>query len=222
MNPTASTELRTSRPRTTRLAGFVALLFGALVWLGAASVAHAQSASKIAVIDTQRAIMETEDGLRVQATLKKLFDQRQSDLDVKQRKLQDDRDALEAEAKAGKTSKEALQKKYETLQQQAADLQGQLVDAQREMQRKEKEMTTPILQGMLGIVRRIAAQEGYDMVLDKSVAPFFRAELELTDRAIQMYNGTTGASDPAKAPAATPAAPKPGAKPAAAPPAKKN
>ena len=38
-------------------------------------------APKIAVIDVRRAIAETEQGLRVQATLKKLFESRQVDIE---------------------------------------------------------------------------------------------------------------------------------------------
>jgi outer membrane protein len=87
------------------------------------------------------------------------------------------------------------------------------------MQRQEGEMMVPIQQRLMGIVRRIAAQDGYEMVLEKSAVPYFRADLEITDRAIQMYN-TGGESAPATgkpAPATTPAPAKPGAAPAAAP-----
>lgn len=188
-----------------------ALALAAFLLLGA-SPAFAQS--KIAVIDTQRAIMETEDGLRVQAMLKKLFDTRQSELDAKQRGLAVDKEALEKEMQAGKTSKELLQKKYESLMQQQAELQAQLVDAQREMQRKEREMTTPIWQGMMSIVRRLASQEGFEVIVDKAAAPYFRADLELTDRVIQMYNA--GSAPPAEAPPAAPAPAAPGKPKAAA------
>ena len=55
----------------------------------AASLASSAAAqTKVAVVDTQRAIMETEDGLRAQATLKKVFDSRQRELDKKQSDLQ--------------------------------------------------------------------------------------------------------------------------------------
>ena len=84
-------------------------------------------------------------------------------------------------------------------------------------------MTTPILQGVLDAVKRIAAQEGFEMVLEKSAVPYFRGDLELTDRAIQLYNsGQPGGAAPAgrgapAAPAgkpapAAPAAPKPAPK----------
>ncbi|WP_437819257.1 OmpH family outer membrane protein [Sorangium sp. So ce1078] len=217
-------------PARRPAARFLPLLAAAALG-GAAllSSAPASAQSKIAVVDVRRAMLETEEGLRVQATLKKLFDSRQVELDTKQRALADERDKLDKEAQAGKTPKDALQRRFETWQRQAAELQATMVDYQREMQRKESELTTPILQKVLGLLRRLAAQEGYDLILEKSAAPYYRADLELTDRAIQMYNsGQVGDAAPAKgAPPARGAAPGAPAKPAApapkpaAPPAKK-
>lgn len=193
-----------------------ALLAGSALSLAAAPAAAQGAPSKVAVIDVRRAVAETEQGLRVQATLKKLFDARQVELDQKQRQLQADKDALEKQMQGGKVSKDVLQKKYEKLVQQDAELQKITMEYQREMQRKEQEMTTPILQGILEAVKRIAAQEGYEMVLEKSAVPYFRGDLEVTDRAIQMYNSGAGKGAGPKAPE-----PKPAAPPAKAPPAPK-
>lgn len=169
----------------------------------------AAAQSKFAVIDMRRAVLETEEGLRVQANLKKLFDSRQKELDQKQDAIQKEKEQLEKDMQSGKISKQQAQQRYENLQKQAIELQNLLVEFQREMQRKEGEMTTPIITRVMAIVRRIAAQDGYEMVLEKAAVPYFRSDLELTDRAIQMYNGgQTGDTPPApKAPAAAPAKP---------------
>jgi outer membrane protein len=204
--------------RRLRNGALAAIAGGALLLSASPAVAQ----SKVAVIDVRRAVLETEQGLRVQATLKKLFDSRQADLDNKQRQLQSDKEVLDKEAQGGKTSKEQLQKKYETLQRAAAELQNSMVESQREMQRKEGEMTTPILQGVLDAVKRIAAQDGFEMVLEKSAVPYFRGDLELTDRAIQLYNsgqpgGATPAAPPGKGGPAAPPAKAPAAPAAPAP-----
>ena len=171
-----------------------------------------------AVIDTRRAIMETEEGLRVQATLKKLFDSRQVELSSKEKQLQQEHDDLIAEEKK-KGGNAGLDQRKEAWQQKAAALQETLVNYQREMQRKETEMTNPMLTKMQGILKKVATQSGYEVVVDKAAAPYFRADLDITDRIIQLYNadgvGPTGKGG--KAPAA-PAAPKPKAD-AKAPPA---
>jgi outer membrane protein len=192
-----------------------------------AAEATAEAQSKIAVIDVRRAMLETEEGLRVSATLKKLFDSRQVELDAKQRGLQQEKESLEKDAQNKKISQAELQRRYEKLQKEAGELQAIAMDYQREMQRKETEMTTPIYQRILGIVRRIAAQDGYEMVIEKSSVPYMRADLEITDRAIQMYNSGQG-GDVGKAPAGTPdpkapakAPAKPADKPAPAPAPKK-
>lgn len=191
------------------------LTSAALFTTAGAASAQTPPTPKIAVIDVRRAVLETEQGLRVQATLKKLFDSRQVELDAKQRQLQHDKEALDKKAQGGKAPKEQLQKDYEALLKMQAELEKKMVEYQREMQVKEQEMTTPILQGILEAVKRIAATDGFEMVLEKSAVPFFRGDLELTDRVIQMFNG----KNPAK-PGQPPAAPPP-AKPAApaAPPA---
>jgi outer membrane protein len=87
------------------------------------------------------------------------------------------------------------------------------VDYNRELQQKESELTQPIVQKAVGIIRRIATQEGYDMVLERANAPYFRSDLDLTDKVITLFNreggGAAKAAAPAapKAPAAAPAAP---------------
>ena len=200
-SPRATRSISTWAGRHARA---VALGIGALAGaalLTVAAPAAAEGSAKFAVIDVRRAVLETEQGLRVQATLKKLFDSRQTELDAKQRQLQADKDALDKEAGSGKASKDAIAKKYDALQKAAAELQSIVVNYQREMQVKESEMTTPILNGVLDAVKRIAAQEGFDAVLEKSAVPYFRADLEITDRAIQLYN--TGAGGKGALPAAT-------------------
>ena len=164
------------------------------------------------MIHVGRAVQDTEQGLRAQAVLNKLFDNRQADLANKQRQLQADKEALDKEAQAGKTPREQLQKRYETLQRAAAELQGRISDSQREMQRKEEDLKTPILQGHFEAAKRIALQDGFDMVLEKSAVPHFRGELDITNRTIRLYNGGLPAAAPAApggkgAPAAPPAAP---------------
>jgi len=165
--------------------------------------------SKIAVIDLARAIFETEDGLRAQANLKKVQAKLQGDLEAKQREFMSKRDAYEKDK--AKMSNDKRAQVEADLQQRIVEIQTMQMDSQREMQRQQSEVMLPIQQRVLGIVRRIAAQDGYEMVLEKSAVPYMRADLEITDRAIQMYNvgGDGGPAAGKPGPATTPA-PKPG------------
>lgn len=173
--------------------------------LFAGSAAYAQS--KIAVVDTQRAIMETEDGLRAQATLKKLFDSRQRELDKKQQDLQKEREDIEKQKDV--LSKAALAKRIEKWQTEMAQLQTVFVDYNKELQKKQGELTQPIFTRAMGLIRRLATQEGYDLIVDKQAVPYVRSDLEVTDRLITLYNQGVAPEPvaPARTPAATPAAP---------------
>lgn len=203
-----------SRWRIPVLAVAVATMTGS--FFAAEPVAHAAD-TKIAVIDLARAIFETEDGLRAQANLKKIQAKLQGDLETKQRDFMRDRDAYEKEK--GKLSNDKRAQREADLQQRIVEIQTMQMDSQREMQRQQSEVMLPIQQRVIGIVRRIAAQDGYEMVLEKSAVPYMRADLEITDRAIQMYNmGGDGGPAAGKPQPATPA-PKTGAAPATPPPA---
>lgn len=168
---------------TARLARFVAVVF-ALAAFCVSATASAQM--RIAVVDTQRAVMETEDGLRAQATLKKLFEKRQKELDQKQKELQKERGELEK--MRGTLTGEALAKRVETWQREMAQVQQTFMVYNQELQKKQSELTAPIFQKTVGIIRRVATQAGYDLVLEKQTATYFRSDLDLTDRVITMYN----------------------------------
>jgi outer membrane protein len=159
---------------------------------------------KFAVVDVQRAVMETEDGLRAQATLKKFFDKRQQELDAKQTELQKQREDIEKQSKV--ISQQALQKRMEDWQKQMVELQTVFVEYNKELQKKQGELTQPIYGKIMGLLRRLAAQDGYDAILEKQAVPYLRNDLDLTDRVIQMYNG--GGAAPAGSGAPAPAAPK--------------
>src|SRR5438477_1031194 len=103
-------------------------VFGVLLvsLLGVAVPRAARAQAKIAVVDTQRAVMETEDGLRAQATLKKHFDKRQRELDEKQVSLQKEREDIEKQKDV--LSKQALQARVDKWQREMAELQTVFVD----------------------------------------------------------------------------------------------
>lgn len=161
--------------------------------------ASAQS-MRVGVVDTQRAVMETEDGLRMQATLKKVFDNRQRELDKKQDELKKEHDDIQKQQDV--LSKEAFSKRLEKWQREMAQLQQVFVEYNQELQKKQSELAQPIYQKAMGIIRRLAMQEGFDVVVDKQALAYSRSDLDLTDRVIALYNqGAPGDSGDTKAPA---------------------
>ena len=101
-------------------------------------------------------------------------------------------------------------------------LQTVFVEYNKELQKKQGELTQPIFQKAMGIIRRLATQEGFDVVVDKQAVPYSRSDLDVTDRVITMYNqgGPADAGAETKSPGAkaTGAAPQPLTPPTLTPP----
>ena len=159
---------------------------------------------KVAVVDVQRAVMQTEDGLRAQSLLKKLFDSRQQELNKKQADMQKQKEDIDKQSKV--LSQAALQKKVDDWQKQMVELQTTFVEYNKELEKKQKELTDPIFERVLGAIKRIAGQDSYDLIVDRATVAFSRGDLDLTDRVIQVSNGGGGA--PAQGPAPASPAPK--------------
>jgi outer membrane protein len=168
---------------------------------------------KVAVVDVQRAVMQTEDGLRAQATLKKVFDSRQQEINKKQLDLQKQKEDIDKQSRV--LSPQALQKKVDDWQKQMVELQTTFVEYNKELEKKQKELTDPIFERVIGAIKRIAGTDGYDLIVDRATVAFSRSDLDLTDRVIQLANGSTGGAAPS--PASSGSAPSPGAPRAQAP-----
>jgi outer membrane protein len=167
---------------------------------------EASAQMKVAVVDVQRAVMQSEDGLRAQATLKKLFDSRQQELNKRQTDMQKQKEEIDKQSRV--LSQQSLQKKVDDWQKQMVELQTTFVEYNKELEKKQKELTDPIFERVIGTIKRIAGTDGYDLIVDRATVAFSRSDLDLTDRVIQSSNGVGGGAAPAKAPApATPAAP---------------
>jgi outer membrane protein len=173
--------------------------------------------AKIAVVDLQRAINETEEGRTAKDKLKKLFESRQQGLDKKQEELKKLKDELDQQKNV--LSRDAFEAKVESYQKQVVELQQVYVDYQRELAEKEGELTKVIVERMERILRRIGQTEGYSLIVERNEAGviYVPGNLDVTDLVIQRYNAGEGREAGAPAAGAKPAA---GGKPAAAPAAK--
>jgi outer membrane protein len=191
----------------------------ALATLPLISPAPAASAEgRIAVVDVQSAVMQTEDGLRAQATLKKLFDKIQRDLAAKKEELERMKDDIE-KRQVHILSHQALARRMEDWQRRFVESQTLLADNNEQLLKKQHQLGDPIKRKVFRVISRLAKKNGYDIVIDSAAAPYVRQDLDLTDQVIQMYNsgGEGGGDAPAEGGGDKPA--EPAAPPAPTPPA---
>ncbi len=157
---------------------------------------------RIAVVDLQRALNETEDGRRAKARLKRLFKQRQQELDKAQGELKTLKEDIEKNREVW--ARDVLQKRVEDYQKIFLELQQQYVEFQRELSEKEGEMTAQIIARMEQILRRIGQTEGYTLIVERNEGGvvWVPSNLDVTDQVIQRYNAGEGREADAAAGAA--------------------
>jgi outer membrane protein len=168
-----------------------ATLVAALLLSTIAPRLYAQ-ATRIAVVDLQRALNETEDGRRAKNRLKALFNRRQQALDKRQNELKVLKTEIEAQQKV--LSREALQKRVEDYQKAFIELQSTYVEYQRELAQKEAQLTREIIARMERILRRIGQTEGYTLIVERNEGGvvWVPSNLDVTDLVIQRYNAGEG------------------------------
>ncbi len=165
-------------------------LLTALLLSSVAPTLYAQV--RVAVVDLQRALNQTEDGRRAKQRLKKLFERRQVELDKAQNDLKKMKADIERQQDV--LSKNALQKRVETYQKAVYDLQQQYMEFQRELAQKEAKLTKRILERMYEIVQRIGQAEGYTTIVERNEGGviWVPSNLDITDQVIQRYNSERG------------------------------
>ena len=175
------------------------VLLGSLMCFALPRLARAEEL-KIGYVDLQRALYETEDGRKAKASLKKIFEQKQKELDEQQedfKKAKEDLDKKRSLMAADKVrdKEQELQSKFEKVQQS-------YLRNQKDLQDKEGEVTQKIFERMNRIIAKIASAENFTLILDRQQAGliFAKPHLDLTNELIRRYNSGEGVEGGGAAP----------------------
>jgi outer membrane protein len=147
---------------------------------------------KLGYVDMQRAISETEDGRKAKANLKKIFDQKQKELDEQQ---EDVKKAIEdLDKKRTLLPPDKVREKEAELQGRVQKIQQTYLRHQQDLQAKEQEATGKIVERMQKILFKIATAENFTMIFDKSGGSlaYAKQSLDLTNDLIRRYNNGEG------------------------------
>lgn len=155
---------------------------------------------KLGFVDMQRALNETDDGKKAKAALKKVFDQKQKELDEQQAALKKDIEDLDK--KRTLLPADQVREKEGELQQRMQKVQQTYLRHQQDLSSKEQEATAKIYERMNKIIQKIASSENFSMIVDKSALVFAKPHLDLTNELIRRYNAGEGAEGGKSAPSA--------------------
>jgi len=156
------------------------------VLLGAMMSVALFGQAKIAILNTQKALLDTAEIKKAQADLEAKFKPRTDELTKLNTELNDIQTRLNAGA--GKLTPQVEADLQSQGQRKQRELQRKQEDLQAEFERDRQEILLRASQRMQEVVKKLAEEKGYDVVLDTSNAVHFKATLEITAEATAAYD----------------------------------
>jgi len=167
--------------------GFMAACM--LVFVTATSWAQA-SEIKIGYVDFTRIQAESKAGVKAMKTIESMFKDKQAQLDQRQAELE--KSMKEMEKQAPLLSEDVRKQKEDRLQKDYKDLQRFKQDAEDELNKKKNELAASMFKEVDDIIKKYGKQEGYTMILERSVVLYAPEAVDVTDKVIKMYDESKG------------------------------
>jgi len=162
----------------------IRLIVASCALLAAASAGSAQT--KIAIINLQRAVLESAEIKKASAELEAKYRPRQQAIE----KLQKDIQALQQnlQSNAGKLTPQAEADITAQGQRKQRELTRLTEDLQADVDRERNEILSRSSQRMQEVVKKLAEEKGIDIVTDISNTVYFKPALEITTESITAYD----------------------------------
>lgn len=162
------------------------LALPALALVGALALPGPAGAQiKIAVINTQRAVLETAEMKKAAADLEAKYKPQQQEIEKRTKELQAIQQKLENPSKLQPGEAADLQadgqRKQRALQRLTEDLQS-------EVDRERTDILNKGGQRMQDVVAKLAEGKGFDLVVDVGNTVYFKPAMDITNEAIAAYD----------------------------------
>lgn len=164
----------------------VTLALGVLAVLLLAGKMAAAENIRIAYVDVQRALAETEEGKLEYNKLKNYKDKLQNKISTQETNLRKMQETLEAQQSV--LTKDAMQKKAQEYYAAVQELQQSYMKHQQELASKEGKVVQELAGKLEAVIAQLGKSEGYTMILNRAGVAWGPGHLDLTDKVIQMYN----------------------------------
>jgi len=170
--------------QTHRL-GFVSALvaFFALV-----STAAASADLKIAYVDMQRALNDSNAGKKAKNEFRSEISRLQGKLQRQQQEVQALKDELDRKGPLMRDEERRnLQDDYT---RKLRDFERDYKDSKDELQQKDNEVTGAIIRDLAYVVRNVGERDGYTLVMEKGSLLWAASSIDITDEVIREYNAS--------------------------------
>jgi outer membrane protein len=162
------------------------LCMGAIALAGAASAPAALAQAKVAIVNLQRAVLESDETKKAAAELEAKYKPRQQAAQKIEQELQGIQQQLQTGQ--GKLTQQAEADLTATGQRRQRELQRLSDDLQADVERDRNDILQKSSAKMQGVIKKLAEEKGLDVVVDTQVTIYFKAALEITTEAIAAYN----------------------------------
>ena len=156
----------------------------------ASHLAPAQSAAptptKVAVVNLQAAVFGTAETKKADAEMTARFKPRQDAIDQLNREIQGLQNQLQTNQ--GKLTPQAEADITAQGQKKARDLQRAQDDLQADATAYRNDTLQKMSQKMADVIKKMAEEKGYDLVVEATSAIYFKSALDITKDAIAAYD----------------------------------
>lgn len=168
--------------RTIKAAGLIFLAL--LIFAAPAGAAEL----KIAYANLQKALNESEAGLKAKDTLKDEAKKLEDELNVKQEEIK--KLKAEIDKKGSVWNKETKDAKEADFKNKTQEFQKKYMEYGEQLNKKKQDTESDIIDELRAVVEEIAQKKGYTYVFERSVGGLLVAPAsdDLTDEVIKVYN----------------------------------
>jgi outer membrane protein len=162
----------------------LAIRAGLLCFVLAPLATLASAQLKVAVVNVQKAMLDSDDLKKTSAEIEAKYKPRQDEL----QKLQSELQSIQTQLQNNKLTQQAQADLQLQGQRKQRDAQRLSDDLQAEFDRDRQDVLGKAAQKMTEVVKKLAEEKGFDMVLDVSQTLYFKSALDITADALAAYN----------------------------------
>jgi outer membrane protein len=153
-------------------------------WIGSAWAVD----YKIGCIDIQKAVNESNAGKDAKKAITKEVEKFQRLIADRQKELQGMKESLDKQSPM--LNPEARAAKEKEYQGKLRDFQRWGEDSQNEINQKRIEMERNISAGLLKVIQKVGADDGYTLIFEKNenIVLFASKAIDITDRVIKLFD----------------------------------
>ena len=142
--------------------------------------------AKIAVLDLQKAIQESDQGRKKRDELEKEARQHHERFQKRQREITEKMENLQKRQQA--LSAEVFQRREVEINQEWMQLQAEAREANIAIQQKEMRAMEPLIDGLSKVAEKVAKEKEKTIVIELQAVVWADSALDITDEVLKRFN----------------------------------